>query len=88
MIQINIINIIGVAVLANMFVHWYSPIQRPKRYVLKFLPSIVQDALSCTKCTSFLFGIFIFLDIFAAAFTALVGFFIGWLIDYINEYYE
>jgi hypothetical protein len=90
MISISVFNIIGVAVLGVMIAFWYTPIQKPKRYLINLLPSHVNfigEVFSCSKCSSFILGIILFQNIFIAALCAFIGFVINFLIDYINEWY-
>jgi hypothetical protein len=94
MIEINLLNILGTAVLGNMIAHWYLPIQPAKRAFIKFftfLPFIstsLDKALNCSKCSSFILGIALFLNIPAAALVGLLGLIINFIIDYINYWYE
>jgi hypothetical protein len=88
MIQPTLINILGTSILAVMFAFWYQPIQGIKLRILSRLPNIFSLVFTCSKCTGFVFGLMLFLDIFVAGVCALLGFIIGWFIDYINEWYE
>jgi hypothetical protein len=92
MIEPTIFNVIGLSVIGVMIAFWYEPIQKPKNYLIKLLPCrvsvIVNKVLSCSKCSSFTLGLLLTLDIPAAALCALSGFIIGFIIDYINVWYE
>jgi len=92
MIEINLFNIIGVAVIGVMIAFWYAPIQKSKRYLIDLLPnylsSLTGKVLNCSKCSSFILGLVLFIDIPAAALSALLGFTIQFLITYIEAWYE
>lgn len=92
MIEPTIFNIIGLSVIGVMIAFWYEPIQKPKRYLINILPSFcliyVDKILNCSKCSSFTLGLLLMFDIPAAALCALSGFIIGFIIDYINAWYE
>lgn len=90
MIEINLLNILGVSILGTMIAFWYQPIQSAKDRLLNFLPlsSITQEVFNCSKCSSFVLGIVLFWNIFAASLCALIGFIIQFIIHYINDWYE
>ena len=93
MIDITLINVIGVAILGNFIAHWFSPIQGIKRRffeILSFVPKInyLEEALNCSKCASFWFSLIIFQDLFVAAIASLVGYLINHLIDRVEVWYE
>ena len=90
MIDINILNILGVSILGTMTAFWYSPIQGAKDRLLTFLPfsSLTTEVFNCSKCSSFILGLIFFWNIFAAGLCALVGFIIQFIIHYIEYWYE
>ena len=94
MIDITIINIIGVACLGVFIAHFYKPIQSVKEWCINlfsFLPFLHQGlntALNCSKCSGFILGIFLFWDLPAAAFTSVIGFILNHIIDRIEHWYE
>jgi len=93
MIATSISSIIGTAILGNFIAHWFSPIQEVKRRffnLLSFIPFInyLEEALNCSKCSSFWLSLIIFQDLFIAAITSLLGYLIQFLIDYIQCWYE
>ena len=91
MIDINIVNILGIAVIANMIAHWFLPIQRVKNKLANFLSSFlpyVGKALGCSKCLSLWIGLLVFQDLLTAALTSLIGYLINHLIDRVEEWYK
>ena len=97
MLEVNIFNILGVAVLGNMISHWYEPIQAPKRWAIRlvtkllpftFIRHSVERALKCSKCSSFILGLLSFWELPAAALSAFLGLVINWSIDYIQDWYD
>ena len=92
MIEINLFSLVGVSIIGVLIAFWYRPIQAPKNWLIGKFPRILytpmNEAFNCSKCTSFILAITIFHDILAAAWCALIGFIIGFIIDYINAWYE
>lgn len=93
MIEVSLLNITGTAILGNFIAHWFQPIQRAKRAIFDFLSFVplvnyVQEALDCSKCSSFWLGLIIFQDLFAAAICSLLGYLVQFIIDQINYSYE
>jgi len=93
MIEVSLLNIIGTAILGNFIAHWFLPIQRAKRVIFDFISIVplvnyVQDALDCSKCSSFWLGLVLFHDLFAAAICSLLGYLIQFIIDQVNYSYE
>lgn len=91
MISISVINILGVAVLAVMLAHWYTPIQRVKRWIISKVfrdGYIIDTVFNCSKCSGFLLGIVFFLDLPTAALTSILAYFMNHLIDRVESYYE
>ena len=94
MIEITIINILGVSVISNLIAHWFEPIQEAKRRFIglfrfsAILFSVIHKTLNCSKCLSLWTGVLLFQDILAAALCSLVGFLINHLIDRIESWYD
>lgn len=93
MIEINLVNILGIAVIGNMIAFWYTPIQSVKDRFIGFFDNIPLlryplTVLQCSKCASFVVSLIFFQDLLAAALTSLVGLIINFIIDYINNWYE
>tara|TARA_S200002703_G_C3782970_1_gene241315 strand:- start:466 stop:726 length:261 start_codon:yes stop_codon:yes gene_type:complete len=83
MIEVNLVNLIGVAVMGNMLAYWFTPIQGIKQKFINlfsFLP-FIDKLFNCSKCTSFWFGIILFFDLPAAALCSFLGFLIYIIID-------
>lgn len=92
--SLYIVQILGTAVLGNMLAYWYEPIQQPKRWVIRslsffpWLSAQIDRALNCSKCTSFILGLVIFMDVLTAALVAFIGYVVNWVIDSIQSWYE
>lgn len=92
----KLIEILGISVLGVMIASWYTPIQRPKRWLIhqtRYLSSILNKgldtALNCSKCTSFiLFLVISHGDVIGAALCSFMGYLIGFYIDKIQTWYE
>ena len=79
------IKIIGLAVLVNMFTHWFRPIQWVKDKVgWHKLPEMF-SFLNCTKCLGFWSGLVVTQNLFQAAAISLVAYLIDNLIYYIEN---
>jgi hypothetical protein len=94
MIDINIINIVGVACLGLFIAHFYQPIQKVKEWfinLLSFLPFLHRSldiALNCSKCSSFILALVLFWDLPAAAFASVIGYVLNHIVDRIEHWYE
>ena len=89
MIEINILNILGVAVCSNLIAFWYEPMQGAKDKLLQKLGlSWLEIVFNCSKCLGFIVGLILFYNIFAASLCALIGFIITFIINYIEDWYE
>lgn len=96
MLEVNLFNILGIAVLGNMLSHWYEPIQAPKGWIIRslthllptFLGQAIERVLNCSKCSSFILGLTLFWELPTAALCAFLGLAINWSIDLINDWYE
>ena len=62
------IELVGIAVLVNMFTHWFTPIQKAKGWIGKLLV--------CSKCAGFWIGLIYFQSLPLAALTSLVSYLI------------
>jgi ABC-type uncharacterized transport system permease subunit len=91
-----IINIVGLAIIANLFTHWFTPIQSIKNKIIgkiNFQP--ITTVLTCPKCFGLYLGIFhgcvAFTDVNPFIFGAVVSFVsygIKFIIDKIEHHYE
>ena len=89
MIEISILNILGVAIISNLIAFWYSPLQSTKDKLLDFLNiSSIKIVFNCSKCLGLVIGLVMFYNIFAASLCALLGFIITFIINYIEDWYE
>jgi len=88
MIEISLFNLLGVSVIGVLIAFWYSPLQAPKQWILSYLPSFFSQVFNCSKCSSFVLGLVLFHNVFAAALAALLGFIIAFVINYIENWYE
>lgn len=90
MIEISLLNILGVAIIGNMVAHWFQPIQGVKNKLVDWLggASPISTLLTCSKCCSFWLGFLMFFSLPIAAVTSLLGFLINHLIDRIDFWYE
>tara|TARA_R110000803_G_scaffold56193_3_gene113373 strand:+ start:839 stop:1114 length:276 start_codon:yes stop_codon:yes gene_type:complete len=89
MIKIDLLNILGVAIISNFIAFFYQPIQSTKDKLLNKLDlSSVKIIFNCSKCLGFIIGLILFYNIFAASLCALIGFIITFLINYIEDWYE
>ena len=91
---INLINILGIAVIGNMIAHWFLPIQPAKRWLIeRTKPSstiylALDTALNCTKCMSFWLYLIVYQNVLMAALCSFVGYLINFTIDKIQAWYE
>jgi len=94
MIEINGLNIVGVASLAIMLAGWYSPIQKTKdRFVnlfsrVPFIHTNLNTALNCSKCTGLILGIIFFRSIVIGVVVSLIAYFLNHFIDKTESWYE
>jgi len=95
-IEISLLNILGVAILALFIAHWFEPIQGVKNKVLELLgralPKVfytyIRTLFTCSKCLSFWLGLFLFFNLPAAACTSFLGFILNHIIDRVDHWYE
>jgi len=80
------IKLIGIAVLVNMFVWWFEPLQRVKEWLRwhKLTDKVIY--LACTKCMGFWIGLVITKNLYQAAVISFLSFVIEWILDYINDW--
>lgn len=83
----------GVAVLSIFVTSFYTPLQPYKDWLLNKLPdnsfgSICRTVFNCPKCLSFIFSLFLFWDVIAAALISLTAYFINHIIDRVEAWYE
>ena len=83
--QTIILNIIGLAVIANLITHWFKPIQSIKYVLIEKLPEWLQTPFICAKCAGLWIGLAYFLNPIYAALVALSAYLIDYLIYYINN---
>ena len=79
------IKIIGLAVLVNMFAHWFQPIQWVKNKVGWYRLPEMFSFLNCTKCLGFWTGLAVTQNLFEAATISLLAYCIDNLIYYIDN---
>jgi len=74
------IEIVGIAILCNMFTHWFEPIQNIKYKVVDRLPLWIGKVFLCSKCAGFWVGLIYFQDPILAAVTSLTSYLVDNLI--------
>ena len=79
------IEIIGIAVLVNMFAHWFRPIQWVKDKVGWYALPEMFSFLNCTKCLGFWSGLVVTQNLYQAAAISLLAYLIDNLIYYIDN---
>jgi|LakMenE01Jun11ns_1017448.scaffolds.fasta_scaffold9529883_2 hypothetical protein len=80
-----ILEIIGLAVIANLLTHWFEPLQSIKYVLIEKLPQWLQTPFICSKCAGLWIGLAYFLNPIYAALVALSAYLIDNLIYYINN---
>lgn len=83
--QTIILNIIGLAVIANLITHWFKPLQSIKYVLIEKLPEWLQKPFICAKCAGLWIGLAYFLNPIYAALTSLTAYLIDNLIYYIDN---
>ena len=83
--QTIILNIIGLAVIANLITHWFKPLQSIKYVLIEKLPEWVQKPFICAKCAGLWIGLAFFLNPIYAALTSLAAYLIDFLIYWIDN---
>jgi hypothetical protein len=78
------IEVLGIAVIANLITHWFEPLQKLKQGVLDKLPEWLGKPFICAKCAGLWIGLFYFLDPVMAALTSLTSYLIENIIYFID----
>jgi hypothetical protein len=78
------IEVLGLAVLVNMFVHWFKPIQWLKEKIWWHRLHDMFSFLNCTKCLGFWLSLVILQNLYLAAATSLLSYLIDNLIYFID----
>ena len=78
------IEILGLAVIANLITHWFEPIQGIKQGMVDKLPLWLGKPFICAKCAGLWLGLLITLDPLLAALTSLTSYLIENIIYYID----
>lgn len=78
------LEIIGLAILVNLFTHWFSPIQKIKYNILDRLPDWMAH-INCNKCMGLWIGLAYFLNPIYAALVSLTSYLIDYLIYWIDN---
>ena len=93
-LEINLLEVLSIAVLSMMFANWYQPIQPLKMKFIdlfqkweKFYMNLM-IALTCPKCVGFMLGLVYFLDLRIAALVALFSYLINHIKDRVEDWYE
>jgi hypothetical protein len=79
------IEIVGIAVLVNMFSHWFQPIQWMKNKVGWYKLPEMFSFLNCTKCLGFWTGLAVTQNLFQAAAISFTAYIIDNIIYYIDN---
>jgi len=90
MIEFSLINMLGIAIISNMWTHWFTPIQNIKNKIGDFLSrslAIVSPFFSCSKCVGFWSGLLFFHSLPEAALTSFIAFLINHIIDRVESWY-
>ena len=88
------IELIGYAVLGLMFTKTFEPIQRPKDRIIKlllplsFLHRVVDKIFNCPKCATFWLLIIVEQDLLMAALASFIAYFLNYITDVIDNWYE
>ena len=80
-----ILEIIGLAVIANLLTHWFEPLQSVKYMLIEKLPQWLQTPFICSKCAGLWIGLAYFLNPIYAALTSLTAYLIDFLIFWIDN---
>jgi hypothetical protein len=80
-----ILEIIGLAVIANLLTHWFEPLQSIKYVLIEKLPQWLQTPFICSKCAGLWIGLAYFLNPIYAALVSLSAYLIDYLIFYIDN---
>ena len=80
-----VLEIIGLAVIANLLTHWFEPLQSIKYVLIEKLPEWLQKPFICSKCAGLWIGIGYFLNPIYGALVSLSAYLIDYLIYYIDN---
>ena len=80
-----VLEIIGLAVIANLLTHWFEPLQSIKYVLIEKLPEWIQTPFICAKCMGLWIGLAYFLNPIYAALVSLSAYLIDYLIYYITN---
>ena len=83
--QTIILEIIGLAVIANLVTHWFEPLQSIKYVLIEKLPQWMQKPFICAKCAGLWIGLAYFLNPIYAAIVSLTAYLIDFLIYWIDN---
>jgi hypothetical protein len=78
------IEVLGLAVLVNMFVHWFQPIQWFKQKIWWYRLPDMFSFVNCTKCMGFWTALVVLQNLYLAAATALFAYLIESTIYFIE----
>ena len=78
------IEILGLAVIANMLTHWFAPIQGVKQGIVDKLPVWLGKPLICAKCAGLWLGLAVTLNPLQAVLISLTSYLIENLIYFID----
>lgn len=80
-----VLEIIGLAIIANLITHWFQPLQAIKYMVIDRLPQWIQKPFICAKCAGLWIGLAFFLNPIYAAIVSLTAYLIDYLIYWIDN---
>ena len=83
--QTIILEIIGLAVIANLITHWFEPLQSIKYVLIEKLPEWMQKPFICAKCMGLWVGTIYFLNPIYGAIVSLTAYIIDYLIFWIDN---
>jgi len=79
------IEVVGIAVLVNLFTHWFRPIQWVKEKIGWYrLPDLFMH-LNCSKCLGLWVGLIVTQNIYLAAITSLLSYLIDNTIYFVDN---
>lgn len=88
----TIAQIFTYAVFGNFVSHWFGPIQwlKEKMGLYRCMPEWTWTVswIDCSKCMSFWIALFMTHDVAIAAFSAVTGYVLKWVLDLIEAWYE
>jgi hypothetical protein len=81
------IKVLGLAILGFFISDWFQPIQIVKDKLKMYSWPIVGTVLYCVKCSAFWLTLIVLQDIYLAAISALLAYFIKYMVESIEDYY-